>query len=168
MSHWKVGPKGSPGRTTKDTWREGEGYSSATGWIVCKMFHVPGQSMISLIFHQPSPIHSLVPSLTVLPGGCPACDTRALQEALLCLEHRYAAFPLPSMSSFNGSHTLLENAADIGGVAIAFQVCWGPCPSTFLPLSLMEIWLHSFLPFTFPLNRWQLGTPFLLCRSPTF
>ncbi|XP_063141831.1 kell blood group glycoprotein isoform X8 [Rattus norvegicus] len=57
----------------------------------------------------------------LLPGGCPACDTRALQEALLCLEHRYAAFPLPSMSSFNGSHTLLENAADIGGVAIAFQ-----------------------------------------------
>lgn len=57
----------------------------------------------------------------LLPGGCPACDTCALQEALLCLEHHYAAFPLPSMSSFNGSHTLLENAGDIGGLAIAFQ-----------------------------------------------
>ncbi|XP_021509808.1 kell blood group glycoprotein [Meriones unguiculatus] len=55
----------------------------------------------------------------LLPGGCPACDTHALQEALLCLEHQYAAFP--SMSSFNGSHTLLANAADIGGLAIAFQ-----------------------------------------------
>ncbi|XP_017177062.1 kell blood group glycoprotein homolog isoform X6 [Mus musculus] len=57
----------------------------------------------------------------LLPGGCPACDTHVLQEALLCLERHYAAFPLPSISSFNGSHTLLENAADIGGVAIAFQ-----------------------------------------------
>lgn len=55
----------------------------------------------------------------LLPGGCPACDTHALQEELLCLEHQYAAFP--SMSSFNGSHTLLANAADIGGLAIAFQ-----------------------------------------------
>ncbi|XP_052577355.1 kell blood group glycoprotein [Peromyscus californicus insignis] len=57
----------------------------------------------------------------LLPGGCPACDTHVLQEALLCLEHHYAAFPLPNMSPFNGSHTLLENAGDIGGLAIAFQ-----------------------------------------------
>uniref|UniRef100_A0A8C8TFV8 Kell blood group n=2 Tax=Peromyscus maniculatus bairdii TaxID=230844 RepID=A0A8C8TFV8_PERMB len=57
----------------------------------------------------------------LLPGGCPACDTHVLQEALLCLEHHYAAFPLPNMSSFNGSHTLLENAGDVGGLAIAFQ-----------------------------------------------
>lgn len=66
----------------------------------------------------------------LLPGGCPACDTCALQEALLCLEHHYAAFPLPSMSSFNGSHTLLENAGDIGGLAIAFQMAtWDPLPT---------------------------------------
>ncbi|XP_076769584.1 kell blood group glycoprotein isoform X3 [Arvicanthis niloticus] len=66
----------------------------------------------------------------LLPGGCPACDTHALQEALLCLERHYAAFPLPSMSSFNGSHTLLENAGDIGGVAIAFQMAtWDPLPT---------------------------------------
>uniref|UniRef100_A0A8C6RTQ9 Kell blood group n=2 Tax=Nannospalax galili TaxID=1026970 RepID=A0A8C6RTQ9_NANGA len=57
----------------------------------------------------------------LLPGSCPACDTHALQEALLCLERHYATFPFPSTASFNGSHTLLENAADIGGLAIAFQ-----------------------------------------------
>ncbi|XP_037691901.1 kell blood group glycoprotein isoform X2 [Choloepus didactylus] len=57
----------------------------------------------------------------LLPGGCPSCNTRALQEALLCLENHYAAFPLPSGVSFNASHTLLENAADMGGLAIALQ-----------------------------------------------
>ncbi|XP_051007490.1 kell blood group glycoprotein [Acomys russatus] len=57
----------------------------------------------------------------LLPGGCPACDAHALQEAFLCLERHYAAFPLPITPSVNGSHTLLDNAADIGGLAIAFQ-----------------------------------------------
>lgn len=94
--------------------------------------------MVSLTLHCSSPIGSLVPFPTVLPGGCPACDTHVLQEALLCLEHHYAAFPLPSMARLNGSHALLENAGDIGGLAIAFQVCPGPHPSLFLILSLME------------------------------
>ncbi|XP_027626333.1 kell blood group glycoprotein isoform X2 [Tupaia chinensis] len=57
----------------------------------------------------------------LLPGGCPACDTHALQGALLCLERHYAAFPLPNGSSFSDSHTLLENAADVGGLAIALK-----------------------------------------------
>ncbi|XP_057360832.1 kell blood group glycoprotein isoform X2 [Manis pentadactyla] len=57
----------------------------------------------------------------LLPGGCPACDTRALQGAQLCLEDHYAAFPLPSGTTFNGSHTFLENAADTGGLTIALQ-----------------------------------------------
>ncbi|XP_033620380.1 kell blood group glycoprotein isoform X5 [Fukomys damarensis] len=57
----------------------------------------------------------------LLPGGCPACDTHALQEAFLCLEHHYAALLLPSTSSLNGSQTFLENAADVGGLAIALQ-----------------------------------------------
>uniref|UniRef100_A0A2K5P9F4 Kell metallo-endopeptidase (Kell blood group) n=1 Tax=Cebus imitator TaxID=2715852 RepID=A0A2K5P9F4_CEBIM len=57
----------------------------------------------------------------LLPGGCLGCDTHALQEALLCLERHYAAFPLPRGSSFNDSLTLLENAADAGGLAIALQ-----------------------------------------------
>ncbi|XP_045433669.1 kell blood group glycoprotein [Pipistrellus kuhlii] len=57
----------------------------------------------------------------LLPGGCPACDTHALKEALLCLEHHYAAFPLYGVTSFNSSHMVLENAADIGGLAIALQ-----------------------------------------------
>ncbi|KAF5914457.1 hypothetical protein HPG69_016408, partial [Diceros bicornis minor] len=71
--------------------------------------------------HHTSPSHSLVPFSTVQPGGCPACDTRALRGALLCLEHLYAAFPLPRGISFNASYTLLENAMDIGGLAIALQ-----------------------------------------------
>ncbi|XP_036850400.2 kell blood group glycoprotein [Manis javanica] len=57
----------------------------------------------------------------LLPGGCPACDTRALQGAQLCLEDHYAAFPLPSGTAFNGSHTFPENAADTGGLTIALQ-----------------------------------------------
>ncbi|XP_005405435.1 PREDICTED: kell blood group glycoprotein isoform X2 [Chinchilla lanigera] len=57
----------------------------------------------------------------LLPGGCPACDTHALQEALLCLEHHYAALLLPNRTSVNGSQTSLENAADVGGLAIALQ-----------------------------------------------
>ncbi|XP_053754369.1 kell blood group glycoprotein isoform X10 [Panthera pardus] len=60
-------------------------------------------------------------SQLLLPGGCPACDTHALQGALLCLKRHYQSIPLPSGLSFNGSWTLLENAADIGGVAIALQ-----------------------------------------------
>ncbi|XP_017746871.1 PREDICTED: kell blood group glycoprotein isoform X3 [Rhinopithecus bieti] len=57
----------------------------------------------------------------LLPGGCPACDTHALQEGLVCLKRHYAAFPLPSGTSFNDSLTFLENAADVGGLAIALQ-----------------------------------------------
>nr|XP_010954920.1 kell blood group glycoprotein isoform X1 [Camelus bactrianus]XP_045372936.1 kell blood group glycoprotein isoform X1 [Camelus bactrianus]XP_045373028.1 kell blood group glycoprotein isoform X1 [Camelus bactrianus] len=57
----------------------------------------------------------------LFPGGCPACDTRSLQGALLCLERHYASFPLPKGISFNGSRTFLENAADTGGLAIALQ-----------------------------------------------
>ncbi|XP_006925354.2 kell blood group glycoprotein homolog [Pteropus alecto] len=60
-------------------------------------------------------------SQLLLPGGCPACDTHALQGALLCLEHHYAALPLPSGAPFNGSHTFLEDAADMGALAIALQ-----------------------------------------------
>ncbi|XP_047619431.1 kell blood group glycoprotein isoform X3 [Phacochoerus africanus] len=57
----------------------------------------------------------------LLPGGCPACDSHALQEALQCLERHYAGFPLPSGISFNGSCSFLEDAADTGGLAIALQ-----------------------------------------------
>ncbi|XP_069443116.1 kell blood group glycoprotein isoform X3 [Ovis canadensis] len=57
----------------------------------------------------------------LLPGGCPACDTRALQKALLCLERLYAAFPSPRGTSFDVSRTLLEDAADAGALAIALK-----------------------------------------------
>ncbi|XP_006861335.1 PREDICTED: kell blood group glycoprotein [Chrysochloris asiatica] len=57
----------------------------------------------------------------LLPGGCPACDIRTLQGALLCLERRYAIFSPPAGVSFNHSHMLLENAADVGGLAVALQ-----------------------------------------------
>ncbi|XP_036184386.1 kell blood group glycoprotein isoform X3 [Myotis myotis] len=57
----------------------------------------------------------------LLPGGCPACDTHALEGALLCLERHYAAFPLYGVTSFNSSHMVLENAADMGALAVALQ-----------------------------------------------
>ncbi|GAB5568865.1 kell blood group glycoprotein isoform X12 [Prionailurus iriomotensis] len=63
-------------------------------------------------------------SQLLLPEGCPACDTHALQGALLCLKRHYQSIPLPSGLSFNGSWTLLENAADIRGLAIALQVIY--------------------------------------------
>ncbi|XP_015422189.1 PREDICTED: kell blood group glycoprotein isoform X1 [Myotis davidii] len=57
----------------------------------------------------------------LLPGGCPACDTHALEGALLCLERHYAAFPLYGVTSFNSSHMVLENAVDMGALAVALQ-----------------------------------------------
>ncbi|KAM5204984.1 kell blood group glycoprotein isoform 2-T2 [Hipposideros larvatus] len=57
----------------------------------------------------------------LLPGGCLACDSRALHGAQLCLERHYAAFPLPNGTAFNSSHSLQESAADVGGLAIALQ-----------------------------------------------
>ncbi|KAM9651109.1 kell blood group glycoprotein [Trichechus inunguis] len=57
----------------------------------------------------------------LLPGGCPDCDADALQGALLCVERHYAALSLPGETSFNRSGTILENAADIGGLAITLQ-----------------------------------------------
>lgn len=82
---------------------------------------VCGTPSSSSLLHV-SPFLSLAPFSTVLPGGCPACDTHALQGALLCLKHHYESIPLPSGLSFNSSWTLRENAADIGGLAIALQV----------------------------------------------
>ncbi|XP_064145682.1 kell blood group glycoprotein isoform X2 [Loxodonta africana] len=57
----------------------------------------------------------------LLPGGCPACDSQALQGALLCLERHYAALSLPGETFFNHSHRILENAADMGALTIALQ-----------------------------------------------
>lgn len=82
--------------------------------------------------HPVSPFHALVPFSTVLPGGCPACDSHALQEALQCLERHYAGFPLPSGISFNGSYSFLEDAADTGGLAIALQVTHIPRARTYI------------------------------------
>ena len=74
--------------------------------------------------HHSSQFSPRAPFPTVLPGGCPACDTRALQKALLCLERLYAALPTPKGTSFNVSRTLLEDAADAGALAIALKVTY--------------------------------------------
>ncbi|XP_074123795.1 kell blood group glycoprotein isoform X6 [Sminthopsis crassicaudata] len=58
---------------------------------------------------------------TVVPGGCPACDVSALHRELLCLQQHYESLSLPAGSTFNSSHTLWKNAADIGAVVIAMQ-----------------------------------------------
>ncbi|XP_036617179.1 kell blood group glycoprotein [Trichosurus vulpecula] len=57
----------------------------------------------------------------LVPGGCPACDIPTLHGELLCLQQYYESFSLPAGSTFNSSHTLLENAADIGALVIAMQ-----------------------------------------------
>ncbi|KAB1276412.1 Kell blood group glycoprotein-like protein [Camelus dromedarius] len=95
--------------------------------------------------------------LGVFPGGCPACDTRSLQGALLCLERHYASFPLPKGISFNGSRTFLENAADTGGLAIALQaynkrLLWyrGETTLPHLDLSPRQLFFRSYAQELFP------------------
>ncbi|XP_047704390.1 kell blood group glycoprotein isoform X14 [Prionailurus viverrinus] len=90
-------------------------------------------------------------SQLLLPEGCPACDTHALQGALLCLKRHYQSIPLPSGLSFNGSWTLLENAADIRGLAIALQAysrrLLGYYGETILPnldLSPLQLFFRSY------------------------
>ncbi|KAL2777784.1 kell blood group glycoprotein [Daubentonia madagascariensis] len=87
----------------------------------------------------------------LLPGGCPACDTHALQRELLCLERHYAAFPLPGRSFFNGSRRFLENVADVGGLTIALQaynkrLLWHYGETTLpgLDLSPQQIFFRSY------------------------
>ncbi|KAM4905543.1 kell blood group glycoprotein isoform 5-T6 [Sylvia borin] len=53
----------------------------------------------------------------VLPGGCPACNRSALQRSIDCLVEQYESYS----SNVNGTFTLLENTADTGGLAVAYQ-----------------------------------------------
>ncbi|XP_010132953.1 PREDICTED: kell blood group glycoprotein [Buceros rhinoceros silvestris] len=53
----------------------------------------------------------------VLPGGCPACNRSALQKSIDCLVEQYESFDF----KVNGTFTLLENTADTGGLAVAYQ-----------------------------------------------
>lgn len=56
--------------------------------------------------------------LTVLPEGCPTCNRSALQKSRDCLVEHYESYDI----KVNGTFTLLENIADTGGLAIAYQV----------------------------------------------
>lgn len=58
----------------------------------------------------------------VLPGGCPACNRSALQESIDCLVDQYESYDF----KVNGTFTLLENTADTGGLAVAYQVLESP------------------------------------------
>ncbi|XP_063004650.1 kell blood group glycoprotein isoform X4 [Melospiza melodia melodia] len=53
----------------------------------------------------------------VLPEGCPACNRSALQSSIDCLVEQYESYS----SNVNGTFTLLENTADTGGLAVAYQ-----------------------------------------------
>ncbi|XP_069642185.1 kell blood group glycoprotein isoform X5 [Haliaeetus albicilla] len=53
----------------------------------------------------------------VLPGGCPTCNRSALQKSIDCLVEQYESYGF----KVNGTFTLLENTADTGGLAIAYQ-----------------------------------------------
>lgn len=59
-------------------------------------------------------------SPTVLPEGCPECNRSALQRSIDCLVEQYESYSL----NVNGTFTLLENTADTGGLAVAYQVLW--------------------------------------------
>ncbi|NXA55961.1 KELL protein, partial [Nothocercus julius] len=56
----------------------------------------------------------------VLPGGCPTCNRSALQQAIDCLVKQYESYSMFGFKT-NGTFTLLENTADNGGLAIAYQ-----------------------------------------------
>ncbi|KAM9277835.1 kell blood group glycoprotein isoform 3-T3 [Cariama cristata] len=57
----------------------------------------------------------------VLPGGCPTCNRSALQKSIDCLVEQYESYGF----KVNGTSTLLENTADTGGLAIAYQAMCG-------------------------------------------
>ncbi|XP_075759304.1 kell blood group glycoprotein isoform X2 [Pelodiscus sinensis] len=56
----------------------------------------------------------------VVPESCPRCNREALVQGIDCLVDQYEGYSLQGLR-VNGTFTLLENAADIGGVAIAYQ-----------------------------------------------
>ncbi|XP_075020420.1 kell blood group glycoprotein isoform X14 [Calonectris borealis] len=58
---------------------------------------------------------------TVLPGGCPTCNRSALEKSVDCLVEQYESYGF----KVNGTFTLLENTADTGGLAIAYQAMCG-------------------------------------------
>ncbi|XP_019139513.3 kell blood group glycoprotein isoform X3 [Corvus cornix cornix] len=53
----------------------------------------------------------------VLPLDCPACNRSALQRSTDCLVEHYESYSF----NVNGTFTLLENTADTGGLAVAYQ-----------------------------------------------
>ncbi|XP_074927203.1 kell blood group glycoprotein isoform X4 [Chelonoidis abingdonii] len=56
----------------------------------------------------------------VVPESCPRCNRDALVRGTNCLVEQYERYSLQGMR-INGTFTLLENAADTGGLAIAYQ-----------------------------------------------
>ncbi|XP_054052627.1 kell blood group glycoprotein isoform X4 [Rissa tridactyla] len=53
----------------------------------------------------------------VQPGGCPTCNRSALQKSIDCLVEHYESYSF----KVNGTFTLLENTADVGGLTVAYQ-----------------------------------------------
>lgn len=90
MSHWKVGPKGSPGRTTKDTWRDGRLFKCywmnslqnvPCSWSVYDIPHIPptftnsfsGSIFNSTAWGLPSLRHTCTTGSTSMPGASLCC-----------------------------------------------------------------------------------------------
>ncbi|XP_059582773.1 kell blood group glycoprotein homolog isoform X2 [Alligator mississippiensis] len=56
----------------------------------------------------------------VLPDSCSRCNRRVLVQEIDCLVKQYESYSLQGLR-VNGTFTLLENAADTGGLTIAYQ-----------------------------------------------
>uniref|UniRef100_A0A8C3XR72 Endothelin-converting enzyme-like 1 n=1 Tax=Chelydra serpentina TaxID=8475 RepID=A0A8C3XR72_CHESE len=88
------------------------------GMFRSPFFHgAVNESQWTLELHLPSWISLFS---TVVPESCPRCNRDALVRGTDCLVEQYERYSLQGLR-INGTFTLLENAADTGGLAIAYQ-----------------------------------------------
>ncbi|XP_026708070.1 kell blood group glycoprotein isoform X2 [Athene cunicularia] len=89
------------------------------GMLRSPFFHTEFPSAVNFGAMGVFMAHELLHALYgyVLPEGCPTCNRSALQKSIDCLVEQYESYGF----KVNGTFTLLENTADTGGLAIAYQ-----------------------------------------------
>lgn len=89
------------------------------GMFRSPFFHVQFPSAVNFgaigVFMAHELLHAFYSYM--LPGGCPTCNSSVLQKSIDCFVEQYESFGF----KINGTFTLLENTADTGGLAIAYQ-----------------------------------------------